>query len=86
MSVRPFEKKTASNSLPSNYSGLKIKGAFGGSVSPDITAKVEEILDIGDFVYETPQKGKIETFDPWESYSHALRSKVNIEAIKEAID
>ncbi len=75
---------TASHN-PANYSGLKIKGAFGGSVSPDITAKVEEILDIGDFVYETPQKGKIETFDPWESYSHALRSKVNIEAIKEAI-
>ncbi len=75
---------TASHN-PANYSGLKIKGAFGGSVSPDITAKVEEILDRGDFVYETPQKGKIETFDAWASYCQALRSKVNIEAIKEAI-
>ncbi|NMF59475.1 phosphoglucomutase/phosphomannomutase family protein [Pseudanabaena yagii GIHE-NHR1] len=75
---------TASHN-PANYSGLKIKGAFGGSVSPDITAKVEEILERGDFVYETPQKGKIETFDAWESYCQALREKVNIEAIKEAI-
>jgi phosphomannomutase len=75
---------TASHN-PANYSGLKIKGAFGGSVSPDVTAKVEEILERGDFVYETPQKGKIETFDAWASYSQALRGKVNIEAIKEAI-
>ncbi|MBD2178537.1 phosphoglucomutase/phosphomannomutase family protein [Pseudanabaena sp. FACHB-1998] len=75
---------TASHN-PANYSGLKIKGAFGGSVSPDITAKVEEILERGDFVYETPQKGKIETFDAWASYCQALRGKVNIEAIKEAI-
>ncbi|MFN9648943.1 MAG: phosphoglucomutase/phosphomannomutase family protein, partial [Pseudanabaena sp.] len=53
---------TASHN-PANYSGLKIKGAFGGSVSPDLTTKVEEILERGDFVYETSQKGKIETFD-----------------------
>ncbi|MFN5728105.1 MAG: phosphoglucomutase/phosphomannomutase family protein, partial [Pseudanabaena sp.] len=75
---------TASHN-PANYSGLKIKGAFGGSVSQDVTAKVEEILDRGDFVYESPQKGKIETFDAWASYCQALRNKVNIEAIKEAI-
>jgi phosphomannomutase len=50
-----------------------------------VTAKVEEILDRGDFVYESPQKGKIETFDAWASYCQALRNKVNIEAIKEAI-
>ncbi|MCY7331533.1 MAG: phosphoglucomutase/phosphomannomutase family protein [Pseudanabaena sp. CAN_BIN31] len=75
---------TASHN-PANYSGLKIKGAFGGSVSPDVTAKVEEILERGDFVYDSPQKGKIETFDAWASYCEALRGKVNIEAIKEAI-
>ncbi|HBC43639.1 MAG TPA: phosphoglucosamine mutase, partial [Pseudanabaena sp.] len=75
---------TASHN-PANYSGLKIKGAFGGSVSPDLTTKVEEILERGDFVYETSQKGKIETFDAWASYCQALREKVNIEAIKEAI-
>ncbi|MFN9887621.1 MAG: phosphoglucomutase/phosphomannomutase family protein, partial [Pseudanabaena sp.] len=75
---------TASHN-PANYSGLKIKGAFGGSVSPDLTTKVEEILERGDFVYETSQNGKIETFDAWASYCQALREKVNVEAIKEAI-
>lgn len=75
---------TASHN-PANYSGLKIKGAFGGSVSPDVTAKVEAILESGEFVYESSQKGKIESFDPWSSYCQAIRSKVNIEAIKEAI-
>ena len=75
---------TASHN-PANYSGLKIKGAFGGSVSPDVTAKVEEILELGNFVYESSQKGKIETFDAWASYCQALRGKVNIAAIKEAI-
>ncbi|WP_055074242.1 phosphoglucomutase/phosphomannomutase family protein [Pseudanabaena sp. 'Roaring Creek'] len=75
---------TASHN-PANYSGLKIKGAFGGSVSPDLTLKVEEILERGDFVYENPQKGKIETFDAWASYCAALRGKVNIKAIQEAI-
>ena len=75
---------TASHN-PANYSGLKIKGAFGGSVSPDVTAKVEEILERGDFVYDSPQKGKIETFDAWASYCEALRGKVNIGAIKAAI-
>ena len=75
---------TASHN-PANYSGLKIKGAFGGSVSQDVTAKVEEILESGDFSYTSVHQGKIETFDPWESYCQALRQKVNIEAIKEAI-
>ncbi|OIP75712.1 MAG: phosphoglucosamine mutase [Oscillatoriales cyanobacterium CG2_30_44_21] len=75
---------TASHN-PANYSGLKIKGAFGGSVSPDVTAKVEAILERGDFVYESPQKGQITTFDAWASYCNALRGKVNIDSIKEAI-
>ncbi len=75
---------TASHN-PANYSGLKIKGAFGGSVSPDVTAKVEAILERGDFVYSSSQKGQIDTFDPWASYCQALRGKVNVEAIKAAI-
>lgn len=75
---------TASHN-PANYSGLKIKGAFGGSVSPDITAKVEEILESGDFVYSSNQAGTITTFDPWASYCQVLRSKVNIDTIKTAI-
>ena len=75
---------TASHN-PANYSGLKIKGAFGGSVSQDITAKVEEILERGDFEYASAEKGKIETFDAWASYCQALRGKVDIDSIKEAI-
>ncbi|MDX2255252.1 MAG: phosphoglucomutase/phosphomannomutase family protein [Pseudanabaenaceae cyanobacterium bins.39] len=75
---------TASHN-PANYSGLKIKGAFGGSVSPDITAKVEAILERGDFNYVGEQKGKIETFDPWDSYCQALRQKVDIDLIRSAI-
>jgi phosphomannomutase len=75
---------TASHN-PANYSGLKIKGAFGGSVSPDVTARVEAILESGDFEYQTAKKGNIETFDAWASYCQVLRGKVDIGAIKNAI-
>jgi phosphomannomutase len=34
---------TASHNPPI-YSGLKIKGAFGGSVSPEVTKQVEALL------------------------------------------
>lgn len=75
---------TASHN-PANYSGLKIKGAFGGSVAPELTAKVEAILESGDFNYEAPQKGTITLFNPWQSYCQVLRGKVDIDIIKEAI-
>ncbi len=73
---------TASHN-PAKYLGLKVKGAFGGSVSPEITQEIEDLLD------ETPiysvSHGNLTYFDPWESYCEGLRQKVNISAIREAI-
>ena len=73
---------TASHN-PAYYLGLKVKGAFGGSVSPEITKQIEAKLS-----EPAPAKrslGTVETFDPWPSYCAELRSKVNIDAIKIAI-
>ena len=73
---------TASHNPPI-YSGLKIKGAFGGSVSPEVTQQVEALLP------HTPSplgaKGSITSFDPWPDYCAALRSAVDIAAIQAAI-
>ncbi|HEY9880959.1 MAG TPA: phosphoglucomutase/phosphomannomutase family protein [Leptolyngbyaceae cyanobacterium] len=73
---------TASHN-PAAYSGLKIKGAFGGSVSPEVTQQVEALLA------QPPaplgQPGKLEMFDPWPAYRNALRAEVDIEAIQSAI-
>jgi phosphomannomutase len=74
---------TASHN-PAAYLGLKVKGAFGGSVSPEITQQIEALLS------QPPQTtakvpGKLEIFDPWPSYCQGLQAKVNINAIKEAI-
>jgi phosphomannomutase len=75
---------TASHN-PATYSGLKIKGAFGGSVSPDLTKQVEAMLDSG-FIVNAETRGKVTLFDPWDSYCQVLRSKVNIDAIKSVIN
>lgn len=74
---------TASHN-PGIYSGLKVKSAFGGSVSPDVTEKIEVMLKEGT---ELPaaEAGSVQTFNPWQSYCEALRGKVNIKAIQEAI-
>ncbi|HEY9764324.1 MAG TPA: phosphoglucomutase/phosphomannomutase family protein [Trichocoleus sp.] len=73
---------TASHN-PAAYSGLKIKGAFGGSVAPEVTQQVEALLT------QPPgplgQPGTLEMFDPWPAYRDALRAEVNIEAIQSAI-
>ncbi|MEM9803875.1 MAG: phosphoglucomutase/phosphomannomutase family protein [Cyanobacteria bacterium P01_D01_bin.56] len=73
---------TASHN-PAAYSGLKVKGAFGGSVPPDVTKKVEALLPQGKPVAEKP--GTITSFDPWPSYCQALQGMVDIEAIRTAI-
>ncbi len=73
---------TASHN-PGKYLGLKVKGAFGGSVSPEVTKQIEELLDGGVPQAETP--GKLEPFNPWPSYCETLKSKVDLEAIQEAI-
>lgn len=73
---------TASHN-PAAYLGLKVKGAFGGSVSPEVTQKIEAQLARDSQAVQTP--GSIQTFDPWSSYCEALRSKVEISKIQELI-
>jgi len=73
---------TASHN-PGSYLGLKVKGAFGGSVPPEVTKQIEALL-----AAETPSSvtvGKLEKFNPWPSYCETLRAKVDIAAIREAI-
>ncbi len=74
---------TASHN-PAIYSGLKIKGAFGGSVSPAFTQQVEALLGATP-PEETVTPGQIEPFDPWVRYCDVLREKVNLAAIRDAI-
>ncbi|EAW36371.1 phosphoglucomutase/phosphomannomutase family protein [Lyngbya sp. PCC 8106] len=74
---------TASHN-PGKYLGLKVKGAFGGSVGPDVTQKIEARLNQPQLKAETP--GTLESFDPWPAYCETLQSKVDIEAIKTAIN
>jgi phosphomannomutase len=74
---------TASHN-PAIYSGFKVKGAFGGSVPPEVTKQIEALLASG----ETPSAatpGSLTQFNPWQSYCEALQSRVNIAAIREAI-
>jgi len=73
---------TASHN-PAAYNGLKIKSAFGGSVPPDVTQKVEAQLDTP--VPTAAQPGKLERFDPWPSYCKELQSKVDLAGIQAAI-
>lgn len=74
---------TASHN-PAAYSGLKVKSAFGGSVPPEVTSKIEARLD--EEVPLADQPGRITDFDPWPSYCSALQSMVDIEAIRKALD
>ncbi|QSJ18044.1 phosphoglucomutase/phosphomannomutase family protein [Nostoc sp. UHCC 0702] len=73
---------TASHN-PGAYLGLKVKGYFGGSVSPEVTKEIEALLLDG--VPPAATRGKQENFDPWPSYTQALEGKVNIAKIREAI-
>ena len=73
---------TASHN-PAAYNGLKIKSAFGGSVPPEVTQKVEAKLDTA--VSPAAQAGKLERFDPWPSYCKELQSKVDLAGIQSAI-
>lgn len=73
---------TASHNPPV-YSGLKIKGAFGGSVAPEVTQQVEALLasppdPLG-------EKGQLTSFDPWPDYCAALQAQVDVDAIQAAI-
>lgn len=74
---------TASHN-PGKYSGLKVKGAFGGSVPPEVTKEIEALLGEGMEVNTDP--GQVEMFDPWESYCQGLQTKVDINKIRSAVD
>jgi phosphomannomutase len=77
---------TASHN-PAQYLGLKVKGAFGGSVPPEVTKKIEALLQeeiSSPTSVATP--GKIEKFNPWDDYCQQLKEKVNIVKIRNAID
>lgn len=73
---------TASHN-PGTYLGLKVKGAFGGSVSGEVTKQIEARLHQEPPVAARP--GTIAKFNPWSSYCDILRSKVDIALLKSAI-
>lgn len=77
---------TASHN-PGEYLGLKVKGGFGGSVSPEITKQIEALLENEENseTSETVAVNKIPKFDPWPSYCETLRGMVDIGVITEAI-
>ncbi|MEO1183294.1 MAG: phosphoglucomutase/phosphomannomutase family protein, partial [Cyanobacteria bacterium J06636_27] len=64
---------TASHN-PGKYLGLKVKSCFGGSVPPEVTKEIEGLLT--QEVSLNREKGKIESFDPWHSYTQGLEGKV----------
>lgn len=74
---------TASHN-PGPYSGLKVKGAFGGSVAPEVTQKIEALLAAGKTATLRPA-GSLTTFNPWTSYCEGLQKLVDIAAIRAAI-
>ena len=77
---------TASHN-PGAYLGLKVKGGFGGSVSPEVTKQIEALLENEETWEnsETAAASNIPRFDPWPSYCQTLRGMVDIDAITEAI-
>jgi phosphomannomutase len=74
---------TASHN-PAAYLGLKVKGYFGGSVSPEVTKKIEAKLDREAPASGTP--GTLKAFNPWPGYCEGLRGMVDISRIREAIE
>lgn len=74
---------TASHN-PGKYLGLKVKSAFGGSVPPEVTKKIESLLS-DEPLPPAATPGKIEKFNPWSSYCTGLTGKVDIAKIRNAI-
>jgi phosphomannomutase len=60
-----------------------VKGAFGGSVAPEITQQIEALLT--QEPVDGQSSGTLQTFDPWLSYCEALRAKVDLSQIRELI-
>lgn len=70
---------TASHN-PSTYNGLKLKGWYGGSALPEMYESVAENLGRG----EKLPGGTIETVDLLTPYIDAIRSRVDVGAIRAA--
>lgn len=73
---------TASHN-PAAWNGVKFKESYGGSASPDFTAKIEKRLQEGVTVKKTG--GTIITFDPFEVYVKALRSQIDTSVIAKSL-
>lgn len=74
---------TASHN-PASYLGLKVKSAFGGSVSEEITAQIEAKLAAG-ITPKGATTGTLDYFDPWQDYCDGLQRLVDVKPIREAI-
>jgi phosphomannomutase len=74
---------TASHNPPA-YLGLKVKGYFGGSVSPEVTKEIEARLEQA--IPKAEKPGSLESFDPWPSYCEGLQAKVDLARIRDAIE
>ncbi len=78
---------TASHN-PGGYSGLKVKGAFGGSVPPSVTQQIEALLAAGTTAAGTTAEqamGTLQSFDAWDGYCNELKTKVDVSVIRQAI-
>ena len=72
---------TASHNPP-QYSGIKVKGGFGGSVPPEVTQQIEAELAKGEFVSPASNASKaILSFDPWPAYLQQLSQRVDLDKI-----
>jgi phosphomannomutase len=72
---------TASHNPPS-YSGIKFKGQFGGSVSPEVTRSIEAELERLPEATTSVNPAPIVEFDPWPLYLEQLQKQVDLEAIR----
>ncbi len=74
---------TASHNPP-QYSGVKVKGGFGGSITPDITRLIEADLAQSTVDPPVPDSVLISMFDPWPHYCDQLRQKVDLDKLKQS--
>jgi len=66
---------TASHN-PGTYLGLKVKGAFGGSVPPEVTKEIEAGLTVAIPPVATP--GKLEYFNAWPVTLQPSKGKLTL--------
>ncbi len=75
---------TASHN-PGSYLGLKVKGAFGGSVPPEVTQEIEQLIASAPEFSKSTELTPIKVFDPWPSYCAGIAQKVDLARIQAAI-